>query len=350
MRQLTARQIADLCGAEVEGDASRLVGGLATLEDAGPDDVSFLAHPKYLRHLARTRAGVVLVAADTARPREDLVLLRCADPGKAFSKVVTAFAPPPVRPAAGVHPSAVVASSAELGRSVAVGATCVVGEGARIGDGAVLHAGVLVGEGATVGADTELHPGVVLYAGVSVGARCVLHAGAVIGADGFGFEPGAGGWTRVPQCGTVAIEDDVEIGACTTVDRGRFGPTRIGRGAKLDNLVHVGHNVVIGENCLLVAQVGVAGSAALRDWVVIGGQAGVGGHVEIGAGARVAGQSGVYGDLEGGREYLGSPARPRMEELRRMAASRKVGELLERLQVLERRLAELEAAERGSLR
>lgn len=343
MPELTVRELADLCGAELDGDGDRVIVGPASLLLAGPREVSFLAHPKYERQLAETSAGAVLVSADVVSSRADLTVLRCADPGSAFSRVVEAFAEPSPRPPAGVHPAAWVDPTAELADDASVGPLCCVGPGARIGAGAVLHAGVHVGAGASVGGATVLHPGVVLYPRVAVGSRCLLHGGTVVGADGFGFEPSADGWVKVPQCGTVVIEDEVEIGAGCTIDRGRFGATRIGRGSKLDNQVHVGHNVEVGERSLLVAQVGLAGSARLGPGVLLGGQVGVAGHAEIGSRARVAGGSAVYGDLPGGRDYLGSPAQPRQEELRRMALARRLPALLERLRELEKRLADLEA-------
>ncbi len=342
MPELTVGELAALCGAELEGDADRVVTGPATLSAAGPRDISFLSHPRYVRQLERTAAGAVLVAREVARPREDLVLLRCEDPGSAFSSIVSAFAAPLPGPEPGVHPSAVVDSTVELGEGAAVGALAVVGPGSRIGARAVIHAGALVGAGVVIGEETEIHAGVVLYAKVSVGSRCIVHSGTVIGGDGYGFEPGTAGWVKVPQCGTVVVEDDVEIGSGCTIDRGRFGPTRLGRGTKLDNQVHLGHNVEIGERNLIVAQVAVAGSARTGEGVVIGGQTGVAGHVEIGSGARVAGQSGVYGDLEGGRDYQGSPAQPQKDELRRKAGSRKVPALLARVRELEKRLSDLE--------
>jgi UDP-3-O-[3-hydroxymyristoyl] glucosamine N-acyltransferase len=187
-----------------------------------------------------------------------------------------------------------------------------------------------------------LHPNVVLYPRCEIGASCVVHAGCVIGSDGFGFDPSPAGWVKVPQCGIVRIEDDVEIGANTTIDRARFGATRIGRGVKIDNLVHVAHNVQVGDNALLVAQVGLSGSCRIGRMAILGGQVGVAGHVTVGDGARVAGQSGIFGDLEGGEDYLGHPARPRREALRAMAAPKRIERLAETLRDVERRLARLE--------
>jgi UDP-3-O-[3-hydroxymyristoyl] glucosamine N-acyltransferase len=294
------------------------------LAEAGPEEVSFMADERYRSQLERTRAGAVIVKPGIDAPREDLALLRCADPNSAFSAVVSLFAGPEHAAVPGVHPSAVVHATAELGAGVCVGPTCSVGGGARIGEDSILHAGVVV------------------YPGVRIGARCILHAGAVIGSEGFGFEPTETGWERIPQCGTVVIEDDVEVGANATIDRARFGATRIGRGAKLDNLVHVAHNCVIGAGALLCAQTGMAGSVRVGARAIMAGQVGISGHLEIGDGARVGAKSGVFGDLAGGAEYLGYPARPRAKALRGMAAPQRLARLSKRVEALEARIASME--------
>lgn len=345
MNTRTLAELAELCGAAVDGDGSRVVDGPASLSEAGSREVAFYAQERYRADLLATRAAGVLVERDLPRPREDLTLLRCADPNAAFTRIVRSFVPPERPPEPGVHPTAFVDPRAEVAADAAVGPLCVVAAGARIGERAVLVAQVHVGEGARVGAGTVLHPGVVLYAGVEVGARCLIHSGAVLGADGFGFDPPrsrGGAWEKVPQCGRVVVEDEVEIGANTTIDRARFGATRVGRGAKLDNLVHLAHNVVVGPGALLVAQVGVAGSTRIGAGAILGGQAGINGHIEIGAGARIGAQSGVFGDVPPGVDWLGHPARPRREALRAIAAAHRVPDLLERIGGLERRLAELE--------
>ncbi|MEW6072389.1 MAG: UDP-3-O-(3-hydroxymyristoyl)glucosamine N-acyltransferase [Planctomycetota bacterium] len=338
----TVSEIAALCGASLEGDGSKVIVGPAALDEAGPDEISFLASARYSGALERTRAAAVLVAPEVATGRRELALLRCADPSRAFSRVIEEFRPREVRPAPGVHATAVVARTARIGAGAAIGAQCVVGEGARIAEGVVLHPGVVVGPDARIGRDTVVHASTVVYWGVEVGERCVLHAGVVLGSDGFGFEPTAEGWRKIPQCGTVVIEDDVEIGANTAIDRARFGATRIRRGAKIDNLVHVAHNVDVGEGSLLIAQVGVAGSARIGRGVILAGQVGVNGHVRVGDGARVAGQSGVTKDLGGHGDYSGTPIRPRMQALRAQAAAQRLPALLERVRRLEARLAALE--------
>jgi len=348
MTERTLSELAEICGATLVGDGSLTVVGPASLEEARPDQIAFLGHPKYERLLAETRAAAVLVGNEVESTREGLALLRCDDPSRAFSEVVRLFAAAPPAPPPGVHPTAVVDPSVELGADVSVGPLCVLGEGSRIGDRSVLHAGVCLGDGVTVGEDCEIHPGVVMYAGVTLGSRCVVHAGSVLGSEGFGFDPCPDGWTKVPQCGSVVLEDDVEVGANCTIDRGRFGATRIGRCAKLDNQVHVAHNVVVGEMSLLVAQVGIAGSSRLGKRVVVAGQAGISGHVQVGDGARIGGGSAVYSDVEGGRDYLGIPVAPRVEALRAMATARRLPELAKTVRELEERLERLESESGGA--
>jgi UDP-3-O-[3-hydroxymyristoyl] glucosamine N-acyltransferase len=343
MATLTLAEIARLCGATLEGDGSRTVVGPASLAEAGPDEVSFLGNPRYEAELETTGAGAVLVRRDLrAKKRADLALLRCDDPNRAFSRVIAAFRPPLDRPPPGVHPSAVVDPRARIAAGVSVGPLAVVGPEAELAEGVVLHGGVHVGARSAVGAESVLHPHVVLYHDVRIGRRCIVHAGAVLGSDGFGFEPGNAGWEKIPQCGTVEIGDDVEIGANVTVDRGRFHATRIASGVKIDNLVHIAHNVEVGEAALLLAQVGIAGSSRIGRRAILAGQVGVIGHVTVGDGARVSAQSGVAKDLEAGGDYFGSPARPQREGLRQIAALGRLGELRKQVERLEERLRALE--------
>lgn len=343
MATLTLEEIARLCGATLEGDGSRSVVGPAPLADARADEVSFLGNPRYQAELASTEAGAVLVPRDLrAGARAGLALLRCDDPSRAFSRVIAAFRPPPDRPAPGVHPTAVLHPRARVAAGASIGPLVVVGEEAEIGAGALLHAGVHVGARAVVGAESVLHPHVVLYHDVRLGERCIVHAGTVLGSDGFGFEPTPTGWEKIPQCGTVEVGDDVEIGANVTVDRGRFRATRIASGVKIDNLVHIAHNVDVGESALLLAQVGIAGSSRIGRRAILAGQVGVIGHVTVGDGARVSAQSGVAKDLEAGGDYFGSPARPQREGLRQVAALGRLDAMRKQVERLEQRLRALE--------
>jgi len=344
MATLTVSDIARLCDATLEGDGDREVVGPATLSDAGPDEVSFLGNSLYLSELERTNACAVLVGQDVSTERCDLTLLRCANPSRAFTRVIEAFRLPTERPSAGIHPSAIVDPTADLGANVLVGPHAVIGPDARLGAAVVVHGGVHVGARSRIGQRTVLYPRVVLYHDVVLGARCIVHAGAVLGADGFGFEPTETGWEKIPQCGSVEVGDDVEIGANATIDRGRFRATRIGSGTKIDNLVQIAHNVQIGERSLILSQVGVAGSSKVGKGVILAGQVGVVGHVEIGDGARVSAQSGVSKSLPGGKDYFGSPAKPQREALRQVAALGRIDELNRRVEALEMRLSELEGS------
>lgn len=334
-------ELAELCQATLEGEGGHCVSGPAGLAEAGPEHISFLANPKYADQLGATRAGAVIVARDQEIERDDLNLLRCDQPNAAFTAVIETFAAEEPRPAYGRAASAWVDPSAEVGEDVQLAPGAFVGARARIGARTVLHPGAYVGPECVVGADCELHPAVVLYPRVVLGDRCLLHAGAVVGADGFGFEPTPSGWTKVPQCGTVELGDDVELGAQACVDRGRFGATRIGSGTKIDNLVHVAHNVQIGANVVLAAQAGISGSATLEDWVVLGGQTGVAGHTRLATGVRMAGGAGAFADLTEPGDYSGIPARPHRENLKRLAAPGRVERMEQRLRALERRLSEL---------
>ncbi len=347
MNTRTLAEIAALCGAEIDAStgssgasdvSARPIDGPATLRDATPRELSFLGNPRYRSELATTRAAAVLVSRTERRERADLVFLRCADPNAAFTRVVQAFAPAPARPAPGVHPSAVVDPSAELGEHVSIGPHAFVGAGARVGAQSIVHAQVCIGAGVRVGESCELHPGVVLYERVELGSRVIVHAGSVLGSDGFGYEPTREGWRKIPQCGTVIVEDDVEIGANVCIDRARFGSTRIGRGVKIDNLVHLAHNVVIGDGALIIAQVGIAGSTRIGARAVLAGQAGLNGHIEIGERARIGAQAGVFGDVPAGADVIGWPARPRIAALRQTALVERLPEIYARLRELEEKL------------
>ncbi|MEZ6017802.1 MAG: UDP-3-O-(3-hydroxymyristoyl)glucosamine N-acyltransferase [Planctomycetota bacterium] len=338
MTPRTLQELAELCRAELRGDGSKLISGAARLDHAAPDQVSFLAQARYREHLVTTRAGGVIVGRDVTTSRADLALLVCDDPELAFDAVALAFAPPVPAPAPGVHATAVVDPSARLGAGVSVGPFCVVGPGAALADGVVLHPRVTIGAGVSLGARSELHPGVVIYAHCVLGEDCVVHAGTVIGSDGFGYRHTPAGWTKTPQVGNVELGDRVEVGANCTLDCGRFGPTRIGAGTKIDNLVHVAHNVEVGEGCLLIAQVGVAGSTRLGRGVIVAGQAGIAGHLEVGAGARIGGGAGVITNVPGGTDWFGYPARPRIQAMRNANELDRLPELRRRVRELERQL------------
>ena len=334
----TLGELAEVLQAQLDGDPARIVTGVAPLETAGPDQISFLTDPRYREAAGASRAGAFLAPADvTNLPAPTL---RCATPQQALITLVRLFHPPaPTVP--GVDHTAVVAADARVDPTAAVGPLTVVEPGAVIGPGVRLHALVHVGPGVQIGEDSIVYPHVSLREGVRIGRRVVIHPGAVLGADGFGFAFDGRAHRKVPQVGGVLIEDDVEIGANATIDRATFGDTVVRQGTKIDNLVQIGHNVEIGEHSLLVAQVGVSGSSRLGRGVVLAGQVGVADHVTLGDGVVAGAQAGIPSDIEAGTRVLGTPARPAAQARRIMVAETRLPELLQRVRALERRLEEL---------
>ena len=301
----TVRELAARLQCVFEGDGSVEITGVAGLEEARAGDLVFLAQTKLRPQLEASRASAAIVPLDFKFDR--LPVFRAAQPHLAFVRAAEIFFQP-YRPAAGVHATAVVAPSAKIGAGAAVGAYCVIGEDAEIGEGAVLFPQVVVYPGARVGQGSVLHSGVCLREGVRLGARVILHNGVIVGADGFGYLRGAdGGHIKIPQMGTVVIEDGVEVGANTTIDRAALGATIVRRGAIIDNLVMVAHNCDIGENAILVSQVGIAGSSKIGRGAVLSGQVGVGDHIEVGEGAVLAGKTGVISDVPAGAFLAGYP-------------------------------------------
>jgi len=339
----TLGELARLVGGRLEGDPAREAEGVAGLAEAGPTDVAFVALPRYAEAAAESRAGCLVVPEGWPDGPPGPTIVRVADPNRAMAVIAAALCPPLPAPPAGVHPRAVVAESALLGRDVHVGASAVVGERVRLGDRTRVRAGAVVADEAVVGADCDLHAGVVVRERVRLGDRVVIHAGTVVGSDGFGYLPGRAGPEKIPQLGTVEIGDDVELGACVTVDRARFGATRIGPKVKVDNLVQIAHNVEIGEGTIIVAQVAIAGSTRIGRGCRIAGQAAIDGHLVIGDGARIGAKAGVTKDVPPGTDVSGYPAEPHRAGLRRQAAVRRMEEVLDRLKAAEERLAALEA-------
>ena len=334
---LTAEAIARLVGGTIRGDGGARVRGVAPLDRATTDDLSFLAQPRYAALFERSQAGVVLVAPELAdAPGAAACRIVVRQPHEAMLRVLPELYPPPPRES-GVHGTAVIGRGARLGDGVAIGPYAVIGEGVQVGDDAVIGAHATIGAGVTVGARTWLADGVTLYAGTVLGERVRVHAGARIGCDGFGYVPGEDGHRKIPHVGRCIIDDDVEIGANSTIDRGSVDDTVIGAGTKIDNLVHIAHNVRIGRLCLIMAQVGIAGSVHMGDGCILAGQVGVSGHHDIGAGARLAAQAGVFGDIPAGQTWSGYPARPHGEQLRAHAALYKLSGLMRRIEkMLER--------------
>lgn len=339
-KKISLQQLAALVGGQLafEGGDSAWIHGVASVEEAGPEDLTFLGNPKYLAGLRSSRAAAALVSEDFAEDVQP-ALIRVSNPSLAFAKMVEYFAPPPVSFAAGIHPTAFIGAGAIISTEASVQPFAVIEEGAAVGAGTTVGAHCYIGHGAMVGERCLLHPRVTIAQGCTVGNRVILHSGVVVGSDGFGFENQGGRHVKIPQVGIVRIDDDVEIGANTTLDRARFGRTWIRSGTKIDNLVQIAHNVIIGENCLVVAQTGISGSTRLGDSVTLAGQVGVVGHIEIASGVVVSAQSGVSKTIKTPGLYMGSPAVPAVEYREQVAHLRRLEKLAERVRGLERKAA-----------
>lgn len=340
---LTVAELAEKLGLAFEGDGSSPIRGIAGIRDAVPGEITFVANPRYASDAAQTKASAVIVAKNWARPCSASAVIRADDPDKAFAQVAGLFAPPAVVPAPGVHATAVIAKDVQLGKDVSVGPYCVLEPGVKVGDRTILYAGCYLGHGVTVGSDTKLYPHVTVREYCRIGSRNIIHNGTVIGSDGFGYNVDKQGVrTKVPQIGIVVLGDDVELGANVTVDRARFGETRIGNGVKIDNLVQIAHNVVIGDHSVIVAQVGIAGSSEIGAHVTLAAQSGVGGHIVIGDRSIVGARGGVIKDLPAGSFVSGFPARLHVKEMRIHAQIERLPQLKERVGELEKRLQALE--------
>ncbi|MEO8603214.1 MAG: UDP-3-O-(3-hydroxymyristoyl)glucosamine N-acyltransferase [bacterium] len=327
--------LASLLGCEVRGDGAVEVTRCAPIESAGADDLTFVANPRYLRFLDGCRASAIILGPDA--PSVPMPSLRTPEPYLAFARAVEHFHVPLEWPA-GAHPTAQIAASAQVAADASIGAYCVVGERAHLAAGAHLAPHVVIYPDVVVGPRCTLHAHVTLREGVRLGADVVVHAGAVIGSDGFGYAPAEGGIKRLLQGGNVILEDEVEIGANTTVDRAMVGSTVLRRGAKIDNLVMIAHGCEIGAHSMLAAQVGLSGSTRLGQWVRVGGQAGSAGHLTIGDGAQIAAQSGLANSVAAGATVGGYPAMEMALWRRVVAATARLPELLRRVRRLERRL------------
>ena len=340
--RFTLGEIASLLNGELSGgEADVDIEGVGTITEAGPRQVTFLTNMRYARWLDDCRAAAVVVDRD-ADVDSPVPLIRCDNAYLAFSKLIARFAPPPDLPTSGVHPSAVVAPDAELGREVAVGPGVCIGSGAVIGDRVRLCTGTYVGRDCRVGADSLLFQHVILREDCILGERVIVYPGAVIGSDGFGYAPDGAAWRKIPQIGNVVVEDDVEIGCNTTIDRGALGSTRIGRGTKIDNLVQIAHNVVVGPNSIMAGQVGISGSCKLGEHVILMGQVGLAGHLKLGDNVILGAKSGLSKDIPSGETWLGYPARPAMTTKRIEASLHKLPAKNRELRALKKRLAELE--------
>ena len=323
-----------------------LIHGFASLDEAGPGDLSFFSNPRYIEQLRNSKASVILIPAPEAATlvRTGTICILVENPSASFATIAEQFAPKPPERQPGIHPSASIHPTAKISPSASIGALCVIEAHVRIGAHSVLEAQCHLGDHAHVGAHCHLHPRSTILHRCEIRDRVILHSGTVIGSDGFGFEKIEGKHTKIPQRGIVIVENDVEIGANTTIDRARFGRTVIGEGTKIDNLVQIAHNVQIGKHCLIVAQTGISGSTRIGNHVILAGQSGIVGHITIGDGIIVTAQSGISKSLpaEEGAMYMGTPAVPAKDYREQMALLRRLPKLQDRVKALESLLLQKE--------
>jgi len=332
-------EIAALVEGQLIGDPKLVITGINDLGRATPEQISFLGNPRYVQAAKDSAAGAILVPAN-GELELTAAQIRVTNPSAAFAKVFALFAPEPIRWEAGVHPSAVVGPGVKLGKDVHIGPHAVIDANSEIGDRAHIGAGVYLGHETKIGNDTFIYPNVTIRERSVIGNRVILHPGVVIGADGFGYEFQQGKHIKVPQLGYVQIDDDVEIGANTTIDRGRFDKTWIQEGCKIDNLVMIAHNVVVGAHSVIVAQCGISGSSTIGKYVTIAGQSAVVGHIKVADQVTVTGWTAVTKDIIKSGVYRGAPAKPMKESMRIEALTMKLPELYERIQALEKKLGE----------
>jgi len=331
----TTAEISKLVGGELVGDGNAVLKSFAPAESAQPGDLTFAENEDYFARAEQSAATAIIAEKRFSSSKK--ILIQVPNARIAFAKALALFFPERKFPA-GVHPTAVVAASAEVDPTAHIGPHCVVGERVKIGARSVLQAGNFVGNDSALGDDVNLFPNVTIYSRGQIGSRVRIHANSVIGSDGYGYVQDGGVHRKVPQIGNVIIGDDVEIGAGCAIDRGALGSTVIGRGTKIDNLVHIAHNVEIGEHCLLCGQVGIAGSAKFGNYVVLAGQVGIAGHLKIGNQVIIASKSGVMNNIADGEKWMGIPAQPDKEMKRQIIATRHLPELLKRMAELEKKL------------
>lgn len=335
----TVQELAVILGGTVLGDGTREIEDIKGLAEAGKTDITFAVDP-YTEYLPQVHAGAVIVTKEV--PAGDNTLVLVENPRLAFSQLLVLFHPRQTV-AKGIHPTAVVDPSASLGEDASVMAYAVIGKHVKIGKNCTIYPYVFIGDNVVIGDDAVIYPGAVIHENCELGNRLVIRAHAVIGGEGFGFATNEGKHTRIPQIGNVKLEDDVEVGACTCIDNGTLGSTLVRRGTKIDNLVHLGHNVEIGEDCFLIAQVGIAGSTKAGNHVVFAGQVGCTGHITIGDNVVFAGKTGITGNVKGNQTYAGYPMQPHMEWKRSQIYLKHLPQMSKRIKELEKKLAELEA-------
>ena len=339
--EFTAKQIAAYIGGEIVGDENATVHTFAKIEEGMPGALSFLSNPKYTAYIYETQSSIVLVNSDFV-PEKPIkaTLIKTANAYESLAKLMMLYES--VKPKKrGISSMASIADSATIGENVYIGPFVYIGERAIVGDNTIIEANTSIGDGATVGNDCLLYNGVTIYHDCKVGNRCILHAGSVVGSDGFGFAPGTNGYDKIPQIGIAILEDDVEIGANTCIDRATMGATIIKRGVKLDNMVQIAHNVVVDEHTVMAAQCGVAGSTKVGTWCMIGGQTGIGGHIKIGHQVKIAGNSGVANSVTDGKAVMGYPAFDHMQFARSTAVFKKLPEMYREMYTLKQEIESL---------
>lgn len=340
---VTVGQLADGLGAEIRGNADLVIVAAQPIDAAGPQDITFVADKANVQKLRESRAGAALISPclSDSLNAERTTLILVEDAHSAFVEILSKLRPRRPRSKVGVSPQAHVSATARIGRGTNIFPGAFVGDDVVIGENCDIYPGAFIGHGCRLGDNVTIYPHVVIYGDVSIGSRVILHASAIVGADGFGYRLTDGRHQKTPHFGTVRVEDDVEIGACTTVDRAMIGETVVGEGTKLDNLVMIAHNCRLGRHNMFVSQVGLAGSVTTGDYVVCAGQVGVADHVHLGNGCVLGSKSGVHKNLTGGQRYFGSPALPESEAKRNLMAQKKSADTRKRVRLLETRIAEL---------
>ncbi len=334
------KEIAELINGEVIGDEKIMITGVAGIEEASPGEITFLANTKYLPYLEKTRASAIVTSREIKSAPKSII--RTDNPSLAFVKIVSLLTPEEAMRPKGVHQTAVVGKGVSLGKNIAIGPYTIIEDKASIQDRTVIYGNCYIGQSSQIGSDTLIYPNVTILKRTTIGSRVIIHSGTVIGSDGFGFVTVEGIHHKIPQVGTVVVEDDVEIGSNVSIDRARFDKTVIGRGTKIDNLVQIAHNVVIGKNCLIVAQVGISGSTTIGNNVILAGQVGLVGHIHIGDNSIVMAQSGVSKSVPADTMVWGYPAKPEKQAKRINAAVQNLPRLFNTLTKLKKKIEELE--------
>lgn len=342
-RSFTASQVAEAIGGTVVGDGNINLTGFAAAAGARAGDLTFAETEEWFERAEKSAASAILV--DGVGKNSTKTLIRVPQARIGFAKALALFFPEP-QFAPGIHPTAVVSDTAQIDPTAHIGPQCVIGDRAKIGAKAVVEGLAHIGNDVSIGAETRVFPNVTIYPRTQIGARVRIHAAAVIGSDGFGYVFDSGAHRKIPQIGNVVIKDDAEIGAGVTIDRGALGATEIGKGAKIDNLVQIAHNVVIGDHCIVVSQAGIAGSSKIGAYTVIAGQVGIAGHLNIGSKVTVAAQSGVMHDIPDGEKWFGYPAQPDREMKRQLVAMRQLPDLIRRIAQLEKQLEAAQSADK----